>query len=111
MDTLEGIVDMIVRFVDERDSRALLRVMGSVSKLLRDSVRLAQLMPDAARPFVRQHSQEMADDVCDRHIALYVNERTVDLGDQGRAAIDEMLRRGRSLGLLANGRSPWRGDA
>ena len=84
---------------------------AAVSKLLRDSVRLAQLMPDAARPFVRQHSQEMADDVCDRHIALYVNDRTVDLGDAGRAAIDEMLRRGRALGLLPNGRSPWRGDA
>lgn len=84
---------------------------AAVSALLRESVVRAKASPAAARPFVRQHSQEMSDDVCDRHIALYVNERTIDLGDQGRAAIDEMLARGRALGLLPAGRSPWRGDA
>ena len=60
---------------------------------------------------MRQHSQEMSDDVCDRHIALYVNDCTVDLGANGRAAIDTMLARGRALGLLPAGRSPWMGDA
>lgn len=83
----------------------------ATASLLRASVQLAQQDPTRARPFVRQHSQEMNDDVCDQHIALYVNERTKDLGDEGRRAIDAMLQRGRATGLLPHGRSPWWGDA
>lgn len=83
------------------------RAHAAASRLLRESVLRANARPADARAFVREHSQEMADDVCDRHIALYVNERTVDLGAEGRAAIDAMLSRGRAIGLLPAGRSPW----
>ena len=34
---------------------------------------------------MRAHSQELSDDVCDQHIALYVNEFSIDLGDEGCA--------------------------
>ncbi|MFN9306123.1 MAG: MqnA/MqnD/SBP family protein, partial [Planctomycetota bacterium] len=63
------------------------------------------------RPYVRAHSQELADDVCDRHIALYVNDFTVDLGATGRRAIEELLARGRAAGLLPVGGSPFREGA
>jgi 1,4-dihydroxy-6-naphthoate synthase len=33
----------------------------------------------------------MSDDVCDAHIALYVNEFSVDLGDEGMVAIERLL--------------------
>ena len=36
---------------------------------------------------MRAHSQEMSDAVCDAHIRLYVNAHSVDLGDEGLAAI------------------------
>ena len=39
---------------------------------------------------------------------LYVNDFSEDLGDVGRAAIDELLRRGRSYGLLPEGGSAYR---
>ena len=84
---------------------------AAVSRLLRESTLRARSRPQDARAFVREHSQEMADDVCDRHIALYVNDCTVDLGGTGRAAIDAMFARGRARGLLPAGRSPWVGDA
>ena len=87
------------------------RAHAAVSRLLRESTLRARSRPQDARAFVREHSQEMADDVCDRHIALYVNDCTVDLGGTGRAAIDAMFARGRALGLLPAGRSPWMGDA
>jgi 1,4-dihydroxy-6-naphthoate synthase len=35
----------------------------------------------------------------DRHIALYVNEFTADLGDQGYAAVDALLGRATAAGL------------
>jgi 1,4-dihydroxy-6-naphthoate synthase len=52
------------------------------------------------RDYVRQHAQEMDDAVCRRHIALYVNEFSVDLGRIGRAALQALVDRGRQRGLL-----------
>ncbi len=88
-----------------------LRAHAAVSRLLNASVLRASARPLDARAFVRQHCLEMSDEVCDRYIALYVNERTVDLGTSGRAAIDAMFQRGRAMGWLPAGRSPWIDDA
>ncbi|MCK5944084.1 MAG: 1,4-dihydroxy-6-naphthoate synthase [Planctomycetes bacterium] len=81
---------------------------ASVEAALRDSVRSARAQPERPRPWIRAHAQELADDVCDRHIALYVNDFSVDIGDVGRRAIDELLRRGRDAGLLPAGGSAYR---
>ena len=58
---------------------------------IRASVEHAFAHPEASRGYVRAHSQEMSDDVCDAHIALYVNEFSVDLGDEGMVAIERLL--------------------
>lgn len=69
---------------------------------LSQSVALALGDPSGSVAYVREHAQELDDDVIARHIALYVNDFTVDLGGEGRRAIDELLARaGGSL-------SPWR---
>lgn len=52
------------------------------------SVRHAWANPDDSRAYVEAHAQEMDRSVCDQHIALYVNEFSASLGDEGRAAID-----------------------
>lgn len=83
----------------------------AVGALLRASVELARAEPERPRAFVRAHAQELADDVQRRHIELYVNDFTVDLGVTGRAAIEQLLARGRAAGLLPAGPSPFRGDA
>jgi 1,4-dihydroxy-6-naphthoate synthase len=63
------------------------------ARWVRDSVRAAWADPAASRAFVLAHAQEMEPDVVDRHIALYVNEFTLDLGQEGRAAVDALLGR------------------
>jgi 1,4-dihydroxy-6-naphthoate synthase len=83
----------------------------AIESTLRASVELALEEPHRPRAFVRAHAQEMSDEVCDRHIALYVNDFTVDLGARGRRAIETMLVRGSALGLLPAGPSPFREDA
>lgn len=83
----------------------------ALGELLRASVVHARAHPQASRAYVREHSQELADSVCDRHIALYVNDFTIDLGAAGRRAILELLARGRAAGLLPAGPSPFREDA
>ena len=40
---------------------------------------------------MRAHSQEMSDAVCDAHIRLYVNELSLDLGDEGVRAIERLV--------------------
>jgi len=40
---------------------------------------------------VRAHAQEMSDAVCAQHIALYVNEHSLDIGDDGMRAIARLV--------------------
>ena len=83
-------------------------VIDAVEAGLRSSIEQAFANPERSRPWIREHAQELDDEVCHQHIALYVNDFSVDLGDEGRAAIDELLARGRASGLLPAARSPWR---
>ena len=64
-----------------------------VERLVRLSVEHALRHPSASREFVKEHAQEMEDEVTAKHIALFVNEFTVDLGSAGRRAVETLLRR------------------
>jgi 1,4-dihydroxy-6-naphthoate synthase len=66
---------------------------------IRASVRAAWADPDATRPYVAAHAQEMDRDVADAHIALYVNDFTEDLGDAGFAAAEALLGRAAAAGF------------
>lgn len=66
----------------------------------RASVRAAWAVPEATRPYVMEHAQEMDPAVADQHIALYVNEFTADLGEEGLAAIRGLLDRAADQGLV-----------
>ncbi|MER5332169.1 1,4-dihydroxy-6-naphthoate synthase [Micromonospora sp. NPDC002717] len=67
---------------------------------IRESVRRAWADPAASRDYVLAHAQEMEPDVVDRHIGLYVNEFTADLGDAGFAAVEALLGRAAAAGLV-----------
>lgn len=83
-------------------------LVAAIESALRTSVQNALAHPDRSAGWVREHAQEMAEDVCRAHIELYVTEFSEDLGAEGRAAIDELLSRGRAAGLLPPGRDAWR---
>lgn len=72
-----------------RDVDPRLRV--PIEQALRASVQHAFDHPDASAGFVRAHAQELEPEVQRRHIDLYVNDYTLDLGDDGAAAIDALL--------------------
>ena len=65
----------------------------AAARWIRESVRRAWADPTASEAYVRAHAAEMDPDVAARHIALYVNAYTEDLGDEGRTAIDTLLAR------------------
>jgi 1,4-dihydroxy-6-naphthoate synthase len=58
---------------------------------IRASVQRAFDFPEASRAYVRAHSQEMSDEVCDAHIRLYVNDLSLDVGDEGLRAIARLV--------------------
>ena len=68
-------------------------VVDAAEAAVRASVEHAFAHPEASRSYVRAHAQEMSEEVCAAHIALYVNEHSVDIGDEGLAAIDRLLGR------------------
>ncbi|HEY3006584.1 MAG TPA: 1,4-dihydroxy-6-naphthoate synthase [Micromonosporaceae bacterium] len=72
---------------------------GAAAGWIRDSVRRAWADPEASRDYVLAHAQEMETDVVNRHVALYVNEFTADLGDEGRKAVETLLGRAADAGL------------
>jgi 1,4-dihydroxy-6-naphthoate synthase len=41
----------------------------------------------ASRDYVKNHAQELEDRVIDSHIALFVNNFSLSLGDEGRRAV------------------------
>jgi 1,4-dihydroxy-6-naphthoate synthase len=74
-------------------------VLDRLGRSARTSVEMAWADPAASRSYVLEHSQEMAPEVVDQHIGLYVNEFTRDLGEEGYAAIGALLDRAIALGL------------
>ena len=75
-------------------------VKQAVNRVLRRSVEYAFAHREASLPFVRVHAQEMSDDVMYRHIDLYVNESSVDLGAEGRRAVELLFDRASPTGIF-----------
>jgi 1,4-dihydroxy-6-naphthoate synthase len=66
-------------------------LVADAERAIRASVAFAFAHPQVSRAYVRAHSQEMSDDVCDQHIRLYVNEHSLDLGHDGLRAIERLV--------------------
>jgi 1,4-dihydroxy-6-naphthoate synthase len=81
---------------------------GVFEDRLRASVAAAWADPAASAAYVRAHAQEVDPEVCRRHIALYVNAFSSELGAEGRAAVETLLRRGAAVGMLPAVARPWR---
>jgi 1,4-dihydroxy-6-naphthoate synthase len=75
---------------------------------IRASVEAAWADPSRSREYVLEYSQEMAPEVVDQHIALYVNSFTADLGEEGYAAITGLLDRAIAAGLTGPLTGPLR---
>lgn len=65
-----------------------IEVQEKVNRLVRKSVEFAFANPKSGIEFIRQHAQEMDEAVMYKHIELYVNNYSLNLGTEGRKAID-----------------------
>ena len=66
-------------------------VQKKIDRIMRRSVEYAFNNRESVMPFVRCYAQAMEDDVMMSHIGLYVNDFTIDLGDEGKGAVQYMM--------------------
>jgi 1,4-dihydroxy-6-naphthoate synthase len=81
-------------------------LVRKVDGLVGQSVRYAMSHPAEPEEYIKRHSQEMEDDVIRAHIALYVNERSVDMGEEGVRSVYALFRMAEERGLMASSGSP-----
>lgn len=75
-------------------------LLREIEAAISDSVRYAFAHPEESRDYVRAHAQELSEEVCQKHIALYVNQHSIELGEQGEKALETLLARGAEVGML-----------
>jgi len=76
-----------------------------VNRVLRRSVEYAFAHRTASLDYVRAHAQEMDEDVMYRHIDLYVNQYSVDLGAEGRRAVELLFVKAEATGIIPQTKS------
>jgi len=64
-----------------------LDVQHKINRVLRRSVEFAFSNPKSGLEYIRSHAQEMSEEVMYKHIDLYVNKYSVELGEEGKKAI------------------------
>lgn len=67
---------------------------------IRSSLAYARANEDAIMPYVREHAFEMSDDVMRKHIDLYVNDYSDDVGETGVRAVRELFARAAAAGIV-----------
>jgi 1,4-dihydroxy-6-naphthoate synthase len=74
-------------------------LIHKIDAILRRSIEFAFANPQSAYDFIRQNAQEMEEEVMYKHIGLYVNNFTLELGDKGKQAIRLLYEKSLENGL------------
>lgn len=81
--------------------RSLAPELGrQVARVIRESVSYALEHREAALEYAMQFARDMDPALADKFVGMYVNRWTLDYGEQGRRAVQELLTRGAAAGLV-----------
>jgi 1,4-dihydroxy-6-naphthoate synthase len=75
-------------------------VMLTVTQALRDSVQHALDHREAALEYSMQFARDLDTQTANRFVSMYVNERTLNYGEDGREAIRKLLTMGHERGII-----------
>ncbi|MDD5759898.1 MAG: 1,4-dihydroxy-6-naphthoate synthase [Desulfobulbaceae bacterium] len=79
-------------------------VIRELQSAIRQSLQTAFRNPSLSSTYVKKHAQEIDDQVIGKHIGLYVNDYSLDLGAEGISAVNEFLRRGYTADIFKTDR-------
>ncbi len=83
-----------------------------VSKAVRDSIQHALDHREQALEYAMQFARDLDTEMADKFVGMYVNERTLDYGDDGRAAVAKLLEMGYERGVIPHrAKLDWAGAA
>jgi 1,4-dihydroxy-6-naphthoate synthase len=92
-------------FVLPLGGNAIRRSLGKkahkiISKALRDSIRYAMENREQALEYAMQFARDLDTTMASQFVSMYVNERTLDYGADGREAIRKLLEMGHERGII-----------
>jgi 1,4-dihydroxy-6-naphthoate synthase len=76
-------------------------LISSVSNALRDSIQYALDHREQALQYAMQFARDLDPRMADRFVGMYVNERTLDYGADGKEAIRRLLETGYREGIIS----------
>ena len=68
-------------------------IAASVDRALHRSIQYAFAHPEASREYVASYARELSASIQRKHIDLFVNRFSLDLGEEGRRAVDTLYQR------------------
>ena len=75
-------------------------MMASVNQALRDSIQYAIDHREEALAYAMQFARDLDTQLADKFVGMYVNERTLDYGEDGREAVRRLLDMGHKAGII-----------
>jgi 1,4-dihydroxy-6-naphthoate synthase len=75
-------------------------LISTVARALRDSIQYALDHREEALLYSLQFARDLDPRLADRFVGMYVNERTLDYGTDGREAIRRLLNMGHAAGII-----------
>lgn len=86
------------------------QVMAAVTAALRESIQYGLEHRDEALAYAMQFARDLDPQSADKFVGMYVNERTLDYGPDGREAVRRLLDMGHKAGVIAlEARVEWVG--
>jgi 1,4-dihydroxy-6-naphthoate synthase len=85
-------------------------LVSAVNGALRDSIQYALEHREEALSYAMQFARDLDPQTADRFVGMYVNERTLDYGPDGREAVVRLLDMGHKAGIIGpEARVDWLG--
>jgi len=75
-------------------------MIASVTQALHNSIQYAIDHREEALAYAMQFARDLDAQLADRFVGMYVNERTLDYGDDGREAVRRLLDMGHKAGII-----------
>ncbi len=75
-------------------------LINQIDSALRQSIEYAYAHPQKPQNYIKQYAQELNDEVTRNHIELYVNDFSLDLGNEGIQAVNSLFNRAEERGII-----------
>jgi len=66
-------------------------VKKDINKILKSSIEFAFANPGSAIGFMKQNAVELDEEIINKHVELYVNNFSIDIGNEGKKAVEKLM--------------------